>query len=132
MDQQSEPLRERLFAQLPQPQRLAEYREQTASLMAKHERALRTDLWNVRVLYWTAGGLWFFFNSKWNPWPNLDPQALHMLGFLAAVIAFAGALYDIRYRIYSSQVDTLKEIKQTQLQILELRATLEQRSSAGL
>jgi len=37
---------------------------------------------------------------------------------------FYGVIYVARYEIYASQVATLKEIKQVQLQILELQASL--------
>jgi hypothetical protein len=37
---------------------------------------------------------------------------------------FCGVIYTVHYEIYASQVDTLKEIKQVQLQILELQASL--------
>ena len=35
-----------------------------------------------------------------------------------------GAIYQVQYKVYASQVATLKEIKQVQLQILELQASL--------
>jgi hypothetical protein len=34
-------------------------------------------------------------------------------------------MVELRYRIYRSKVDLLKEIKQLQLQVLEVQATLE-------
>ena len=40
MEKQNESMRERLLARLPQPENLAAYREETASLLAKHEKAL--------------------------------------------------------------------------------------------
>jgi hypothetical protein len=41
-----------------------------------------------------------------------------------AFLFFVGAMFDLRYRIYQSKVDLLKEVKQVQLQILELQASL--------
>jgi hypothetical protein len=35
-----------------------------------------------------------------------------------------GLIFQVRYKIYDSQVATLKEIKQLQLQILELQRSL--------
>jgi hypothetical protein len=40
MDQKNNNLRERLLSRLPQPENIAAYREETASLLAKHEKAL--------------------------------------------------------------------------------------------
>jgi hypothetical protein len=39
MEKGSDGLRERLLARLPQPENVAGYREETAVLLAKHERA---------------------------------------------------------------------------------------------
>jgi hypothetical protein len=36
----------------------------------------------------------------------------------------------LRYRIYRSRVDLLKEVKQVQLQVLELQASLQKDSSS--
>ena len=43
MEQQNDTLRERLLSRLPQPENLAAYREETASLLAKHQRALSRE-----------------------------------------------------------------------------------------
>jgi hypothetical protein len=40
MEKQNDSMRDRLLARLPQPENLAAYREETASLLAKHEKAL--------------------------------------------------------------------------------------------
>ena len=40
MEKKNDSLRERLLAHLPQPENLEGYREDTASLLAKHEKAL--------------------------------------------------------------------------------------------
>jgi hypothetical protein len=42
----------------------------------------------------------------------------------------AGAITGLSYRINRSQVDLLKEIKQVQLQVLELRASMEKSGNA--
>ena len=121
MAQQSNDLRERLLAALPQPENLAAYREGTAALLAKHARALRWDYFAVNAFYILAGVL--FFLSIDNRW-HLDAIMRHSFQFGSAVMFFVGMIYDLRYRIYNSQVATLKEIKQVQLQILELQASL--------
>jgi len=40
MEKENSSMRDRLLARLPQPENSAAYREETASLMAKHEKAL--------------------------------------------------------------------------------------------
>jgi hypothetical protein len=43
---------------------------------------------------------------------------------MAAVFYFLGQIYQVGYQISRSKVDLLKEVKQVQLQVLELQASL--------
>lgn len=121
MAQQSNDLRERLLATLPQPENLAAYREETAVLLAKHARALRWDKITASTLSFLAVALVCLWNR--GPW-SLGSTALVYLQVMSAVFFFMGLIYTVRYEIYDKQVATLKEIKQVQLQILELQASL--------
>lgn len=113
-------LRERLLASLPQPEKLAAYREETATLLAKHARALRWDYFTAYALVFLAALLFI-----WSFYPGpLGGAAVHSFRFGSAVLYFVGAIFVVRYHIYDSQVATLKEIKQVQLQVLELQASL--------
>lgn len=122
MAQQTNDLRERLLATLPQPENLATYREATATLLAKHARALRWEKYTANMLVFLGIGLVFLWNH--GPW-RLGTPALVWLQVMSAVFFFLGVIYTVRYKVYDSQVATLKEIKQVQLQILELHASLE-------
>jgi len=121
MAQQTNDLRERLLAALPQPENLAAYREETASLLAKHARALRWEKYTANMLVFLAVAMVFLWNH--GPW-RLGTSALIWLQVMSAVFFFMGVIYTVRYKVYDSQVATLKEIKQVQLQILELQASL--------
>ena|ERR1019366_4539564 len=121
MAQQTNNLRERLLAALPQPENVAAYREETAALLARHARALRWDYFAVNAFYIITGVL--FFLSIDNRW-HLGAIMRHSFQFGSAVMFFAGMICDLRYRIYNSQVATLKELKQVQIQVLELQASL--------
>ena len=121
MEKQNERMRERLLARLPQPENLAAYREETASLLAKHEKALFWDkvpsiVCYVVVAIMVALALW-----------GKTPTAAMRQYFwpLAGLAYFGGLVVDLRYRIYRSEVNTLKEVKQVQLQVLELRASID-------
>lgn len=118
---QSNDLRERLLATLPRPEQLAAYREEVAGLMAKHARALRWDKIAANTLYFIAVVLVFLWNR--GPW-HLGTTAIVYLQVITGVFFFMGLIYTVRFEIYAKQVDTLKEIKQVQLQILELQASL--------
>lgn len=122
MAQQSNDLRDRLLATMPQPENLGAYREETASLLAKHARALRWDKIMAYLIVSIATALWFLWTPN-QPW-HLGPGVIHGFQVASALMFFYGVIYVARYEIYASQVATLKEIKQVQLQILELQASL--------
>jgi hypothetical protein len=125
MEKQNDSMRERLLARLPQPENLAAYREETASLLAKHEKALFWEKMPSTVLYLSASAIVMAY-ILW--WQKIATTPTHFI-WLWAVLFFVGAVQDLRYRIYRSKVDTLKEVKQVQLQILELQASLQKRGS---
>jgi hypothetical protein len=122
MAQQSNDLRERLLATLPQPENLAAYREETAELLARHARALRWDKIMAYLIVSLATALWFLWTPN-QPW-HLGAGVIHGFQVASALMFFYGVIYVARFEIYASQIATLKEIKQVQLQILELQAAL--------
>ena len=127
MAEQSNDLRERLLATLPQPQNLAAYREETATLLAKHARALRLARFEGILFGYVA----MAFVMLWlqNHW-HLDAALLLRVQIISAFMALCTAVASLRYEIYKSQVATLKELKQVQLQILEVQASLPRNSGA--
>jgi hypothetical protein len=122
MAPQTNDLRERLLAALPRSENRAAYREETATLLAKHARALRWDKFTANMLAFLGVALVFLWNH--GPW-RLGTSALIWLQVVSAVFFFLGVIYSARHEIYASQVATLKEIKQVQLQILELQAAVQ-------
>jgi hypothetical protein len=125
MEQQNDTLRERLLSRLPQPENLAGYREETASLLAKHARALRWDKILANTLIYLAILLfwWSFYPGR------LGEIGAHSFRFGSAIFYFVGAICAVQYKVYESQVATLKEIKQVQLQMLEIQASLQKDGS---
>lgn len=121
MEKQNDNIRERLLARLPQPENLVAYREETTALLAKHEKALFWDKVPSIVCYVIAAimvALWL--------WGKTPTAAMHQYFWLLVGLAyFGGLVVDLRYRIYRSEVNTLKEVKQIQLQVLELRASID-------
>lgn len=121
MKQQNDSMRERLLAHMPQPKDFGAYREETASLLARHERALFWERMASKACYVIVAlmvALWFL---------GLTPTAAMRQFFwpMAGFVYFIGLVGDLRYRIYQSKVDMLKELKQVQLQVLELQASLD-------
>jgi hypothetical protein len=124
MEKQNDSMRERLLGRLPQPENFAAYREETAALLAKHEKALFWEKMVFTLLYSIGAAIvmaYIFWGQKLG-W------SMNRFFLLWALFFLVGAVQDLRYRIYRSRVDTLKEVKQVQLQILELQASLQKRS----
>jgi type VI protein secretion system component VasF len=128
MEKQNDNIRERLLAQLPQPENLAAYREETASLLAKHEKAL---FWERMPPIVAMVGAMAIVIAHW-VWAQKTGAAIvnQTVWFGVGILFVAGVVTGLSYRINRSQVDLLKEIKQVQLQVLELQASMEKSGSA--
>jgi hypothetical protein len=128
MEQENSSLRERLLARLPQPENREVYREETAALMARHERALFWERVTGTSVAWLGIGVYMFANS-FTMRPKLDTHAIGLFDALAVVLFFTGGLMLLGYSISRNKVDLLKELKQVQLQMLELQASLKKADS---
>jgi hypothetical protein len=122
MENRSEKIGELLISRLPRPANLAAYREEVNSLLSENEKKLRQNKWTVRRVWifliivsvpflWMAGA---HFNS---------PQGNWFLGLVAFWVLF-GAIEIAKYEQNKGRVELLKEVKQIQLQILELHGLL--------
>jgi hypothetical protein len=119
MEQKNDSMRDRLLARLPQPENLAAYREETASLMAKHEKALFWERFTGIAVTWLAAAVFIMFNSTWGP--KVDANATIVLDSIAGLLFFTGAINTLGYCISRSKVDLLKQV---QIQLLEVQASL--------
>lgn len=122
MEKGSESMRARLLARLPQPENREVYREETVVLMARHQRALFWERVTAGTLMLIGALLFMMANLKWGL--KLDPNGKIVFDVMAAVFYFLGAIYQVGYEVSRSKVDLLKEVKQVQLQVLELQAAL--------
>ncbi|MGA2651426.1 MAG: hypothetical protein ABSF28_12920 [Terracidiphilus sp.] len=122
MEKGSDGLRERLLARLPQPENVAAYREEVASMLAKHNKGLTAEKWSNYILGACVVWLLAVSNSTWGP--NLDSTAQHVLQVFAAVFFFLLGVGSLKVYNHRNQMEVLKEVKQVQLQVLELQASL--------
>jgi hypothetical protein len=130
MEKGNESMRERLLARLPQAENREAYREETAALMARYDRALFWEKVTARTLMLIGLVLFIMANSTWWWWPKLGTNEKIVFEVMAAVFYFLGAIYQVGYEVSRSKVDLLKEVKQVQLQVLELQASI-RKESAG-
>jgi hypothetical protein len=122
MEKTNDNLRERMLSHLPQPANLAAYREETASTLAKNEKRLRFEKWGVAAI-WLYAVAFFVACSFLGP-RRLDTSAGHQLIFFSFLLLIYGAVEILKHFINRSRVEMLKEVKQLQLQVLELQASL--------
>jgi hypothetical protein len=122
MEKQNENLRDRLLARLPQPENLRAYRDEVASALARNEEAFRREKWGVGALWIFAVGLSTVF--LWLGAHRLDTPKGPWFGILACFVLLYPLAEVLKHFINRSRVEILKEVKQVQLQVLELQALL--------
>ena len=118
----NESISEMLLSRLPQSANLAAYQKEVTLLLAEKEKKLRRNRWTV-VCVWilvvvvSAHFLWMagtHFNTAEGNW---------FLGLVGFWILF-GTIEIAKYEHKQGRVELLKELKQVQLQILQLHALL--------
>jgi len=122
MEQRNEDIGERLLSRLPRPANLAAYQEEVKSLLAKNEEKLRQNKWTVRRV-------WIFVVAVsipflWMAGKHFDTPAGNWFLGLACFWVLFGAIEIAKYHQNRGRVELLKELKQSQLQVLELHALL--------
>jgi hypothetical protein len=125
MEKQNDSMRERLLARMPQPENLEDYRKETEVLLAKHKKALFWEKVPSTLLFLLAVGLFLLTFTPWGQ--KLGMRQIQFFYADACLFFFVGSMIELRYRIYQNRVELLKEVKQVQLQILELQASLSKR-----
>jgi hypothetical protein len=120
--ERNESISELLLSRLPQSANLAAYQKEVTSLLTENEKKLRRNKWKV-VRVWifvvvvSAPFLWMagtHFNT---------PEGNWFLGLVCFWVLF-GAIEIAKYEHKQGSVEVLKELKQVQLQILQLHALL--------
>lgn len=116
MNPLSESPRNQLLGALPQPKQFEAYRAAIQAGLARQESELRREKLAMHALRLVAVVfavllLWF------DPQIATKPQNL----WLAFTMAFVATIESIRYYISRQRLDLLTEIKQLQIQILELQ-----------
>jgi hypothetical protein len=117
MTKEKDTLRERLLSHLPQPANASAYREGIDQLLKKEEASLRTYTWTHYVLSVCTLALGFMaiYLSK-----HHSPQVQSFLvgaGIFFLIVLIEKPILDTR-RLH---IELLKEIKQVQVQLLELQ-----------
>ncbi len=122
MEQKNESMRDRLLARLPQPENRAAYQAEVAAALETNERRFRREKWYVTALWIYLVGLSTVFLTLGGY--RLDTTRGVWFGVLACFWLIAASVELLKHFINRSRVEILKEVKQVQLQVLELQASL--------
>jgi hypothetical protein len=127
MEKESSSVRDRLLARLPQPEDLAAYRKEVASGLEKSEKALRRQKW-ISVALWIYA-VAFMTIPLTMGWLRLDTRGGATFAIAAFFLLVTAATQLVNGVTSMNGTLILKEVKQVQLQVLELQAFLQK--SAG-
>ena len=133
MEPRDERLRERLLSHLPQPANLAAYREEVALLLEKKEKEVRRER-RVMIELWVftivVSILFLWMGAQRMGSKAVDEAVLgpYFMGCAGFWFLFA-LVYFVAHSISRSRVALLKEVKQVQVQVLELQALLQKGSA---
>jgi len=116
----NENMRDRLLARLPQPENIAEYRNEVTALLDRNDKKLRQEKWYSGLIWGFVAGLGTIF--LWQGGKHASTATAAYLGTFACFFLIYGAVELLKHFINRSRVELLKEIKQLQLQVLELQA----------
>ena len=127
MGDKNDKLQDRLLSKLPDPGNVAGYRQEVSRLLEKNDRAFLREKWGSRAMWifcvlLGTGYLWF-------GGAKLDTPKAAWFGCLACFWLLIGAVELLKHFINRSRVELLKELKQVQLQVLELHAEMQRRSN---
>ena len=123
MTDKRDKIRDRLLAQhTPDPGRLAQYRKEVDAMLEANERRLRLEKWY-------SGAIWIFavlFSTAFMMLAPLIPS--FPVGIVMALwcgfLMLTAAVELLKHFINRSRVELLKELKQLQVEVLELREHL--------
>ena len=114
---ENDTLRERLLSHLPQPTNASAYREGIDQLLKKQEASLRTFTWTHYVLSACVLFLGYMAVSLHQRHDAALPGFLAGAGVFFLIVLIEVPILDTRRQ----HIELLKEIKQVQVQLLELQ-----------
>jgi hypothetical protein len=112
-------VRDRLLSHLPPASDLASYRQKVAAALEKNQKRIRLERL-LATLFWifcaATCTVYIWFGKGSSQFPRAP--------FLACIWLLLGGVEIIKHHIHSAQVDLHKEIKQLQVQVFELQASI--------
>ena len=111
------PMQNRLLSQLPGPNDLDAYRKKVAAILEKDRKQIRIDR-IIATSFWifcaVSAAAYLWFGDTWSQLPRAP--------FLACIFFLWGGVEVLKHHIHSAEVELRKEVKQLQVQVLELQS----------
>ena len=125
MEPKDERMQDRLLSHLPTPSNSTDYRKEVAQLLEKNDKAFLREKWGARALWIFCVLLGTAY--LWVGGAKLDTPKAAWFGCLACFWLLIGAVELLKHFINRSRLELLKELKQVQLQVLELQEVVNKR-----
>ncbi|ABF40825.1 hypothetical protein Acid345_1824 [Candidatus Koribacter versatilis Ellin345] len=114
------PMQNRLLSQLPDSGELADYRKKVATIVETDRRRIRVER-VIATSFWIfcaiSAAAYLWFGDTWSQLPRAP--------FLACIMFLWGGVEVLKHHIHSAEVELRKEVKQLQVQVLELQGAKE-------
>jgi glutathione S-transferase len=127
MNTEDRNLQNRLLARLPRPANMEAYRAEVASALEKNDKAYRRQRWFTGA-FWICAMAFAFVPLTFDRL-RLDTRYGAAYAFVAACLLMYGAVEVLKMFLNRNRIELLKEIKQLQLQVLELQGSLSKPSA---
>ena len=129
MSDPDESLRERLLRQhVPEPEKLANYRKETQTMLEREERRLRfyarftAAIWIMLVVMGTMYALVA-------GWSGEKPTKVYFsIGVMLMMLSLGGAVQLVAVFIGRARLEVVKDIKGLELRLIELEALIRDRN----
>jgi len=125
MEPKDERMQDRFTSRLAMPSNSADYRKEVARMLEKNDKTFLREKWGATAMWIFCVGLGTVY--LWFGGEKLDSPKAAWFGCLAVFWLLIGAVELLKHFINRSRLELLKEVKQVQLQILEMQEALNKR-----
>jgi hypothetical protein len=130
MESQDEGFRDRLLAhQAPAPDQLLKHRKEMQTMLERNERGLRREKWVTGILWLYAVAFTTAFLMVSGMWHTTPERVWFSMLAMVGFIDLFGAIEIVKLFVNRSRVEVLKEVKQLEMQVLELQELLRGRTT---
>ena len=126
MSKPNDPLRDRLLSQsIPEPGRLATYRQEVEAMLEREERKLRLQRWYSGAIWLWAVFLLTGFALVAGNASDKPVRVYFSLGVMLLAMSIYGAVELLKFFINRARLEVVKDIKGLELRLIEMEGRLQ-------